>query len=520
MLSTTTALVRRTLRTATALALACLLLPAVAHAGERPNIIYFISDDLGVGDISHLNPDRGRIHTPHADELAKQGTTFTDAHAPTSICTPSRYAILTGRYPWRTHLRAGVLHGQGDDSLIAPDRLTVAEMLRQQGYHTAAFGKWHLGLGYRVPDGATLPPDAHRFAGQPVDTRVLNGPIDRGFDYFFGFDNSRTIASIVENDRVVEVTTPIQVLPMLTRRAVAYIDERAGAARDGQPFFMWFASNAPHTPIVPAEPWQNRSEVGRYGDFVMQNDACLGELLDALDRHDLTDNTLVIFTADNGVARAAGVNQLEAQGHFSSAGFRGYKQDIWEGGHRVPFVIRWPGHVPAGRVAHQPIALHDLFATLAEILGVELPDDAAEDSISKLAEWVGEPRTQPRPPIVHQSSRGRLAIRDGAWKLIFGPGSGGVSQPTDARAERAGLPPVQLYDLDADHAETRNLHADYDDVVDRLTAAMQDIIDRGRSRPGPRASNDVPVQIEPPRGRTRPRGAQALDDDDDDSSDD
>ena len=312
------------LRPALAVALAILGLPptrvtSAAAETPRPNLVYILADDLGYGDVQALNPTRGKIKTPHLDRLAAQGMTFTDAHSGSSVCTPTRYGLLTGRYAWRTRLQKGVLDGSDDPPLIAADRLTVPALLKQHGYTTAALGKWHLGFTSERPASAVAAVAAAAPAGEatkkkskmgdaglPVGSRIIGGPITRGFDYFWGCSNARTMSGLIENDRVIENLPPIEMLPRLERQAVRYIADHAVAAKSGKPFFLYVPLTSPHTPILPAPEWQGQSGLGAYGDFVLQTDAVVGNILAALDAHGLAENTLVIFTADNGCSPAAG----------------------------------------------------------------------------------------------------------------------------------------------------------------------------------------------------------------------
>ena len=356
-------------------------------------------------------------------------------------------------------LQRGVLDGTDDPPLIAADRLTVPALLRQHGYTTAAIGKWHLGFDCQRPADAKteerkkLARGEQRQAasrGLPVGSRIIAGPVTRGFDYFWGCSNARTMSGLMENDRVIENIEPITMLPRLGQRAVSYVAERSADAKAGKPFFLYLPLTSPHTPILPTPQWQGKSGLGAYGDFVMQTDAVVGDVLAALEKHGLADNTLVVFTADNGCSPAAGTDKLEQQGHFASASFRGYKADIWDGGHRVPFFVRWPGKVKPGTQSTQLICHTDLMATCAEILGAKLPDTAAEDSVSILPALLGQDRSPLREAVVHHSIHGRFAIRQGPWKLELCPGSGGWGKPGDNDAQKQGLPDVQLYDLSAD----------------------------------------------------------------------
>lgn len=477
-----------------------------AASPAKPNIVYILADDLGYGDVQCLNPQRGKIKTPHLDQLAAQGMTFTDAHSGSSVCTPTRYGLLTGRYAWRTRLQSGVLDGTDDPPLISAGRLTVPAFLQHQGYATAALGKWHLGFGAELPAGSNAPDKkalkktngGRRVAGGlglPVGSRIIDGPVTRGFDYFWGCSNARAMSGLIENDRVIENIKPIDMLPRLGQRAVAYVAEHAAEVKAGKPFFLYLALTSPHTPIVPTPVWQGQSGLGNYGDFVMQTDAVVGDVLAALEQHGLSSNTLVVFTSDNGCSPAAGTAKLEQLGHFASARFRGYKSDIWDGGHRAPFFARWPGKVKAASYSSQLICHTDLMATCADLLGVKLPDTAAGDSVSMLPALLDAAQTPLREAVVHHSIHGMFAIRQGQWKLELCPGSGGWGQPGDGEAPKQGLPGVQLYDLDADISEKINVQAGNPEVVTRLTKLLERYIADGRSTPGAKQANDVALTL-------------------------
>lgn len=479
---------------------------------SRPNIVYILADDLGYGDVQCLNPLRCKIATPHLDHLARQGMTFTDAHSGASVCTPTRYGLLTGRYGWRTRLQKGVLAGGNDDPLIAADQLTLPSMLKQQGYTTACLGKWHLGyLADPAPRGGG---SGTGNAGPPVGARITGGPTTRGFDYFWGCSNARTMSSLVENDRVIESLPPVEMLPRLTQRAVDYIESRTPDAQGGRPFFLYVALTSPHLPIVPSPEWVGKSRVGAYGDFVMQTDDAIGRILSALDRHGLSADTLVIVTSDNGCAIQAGVGQLEEQGHFASAHYRGYKTDAWEGGHRVPFFVRWPGRVKPADTSDALICLGDFMATMAEFLEVRLPESAAPDSISFLPSLLGTGDPPRRTEIVHHSIRGVFAIRQGSSKLILGGGSGGLSKPSHDEAVSQGLPDAQLYHLDVDPGETTNLIDTNRAEANRLNALLKHDVEQGRSTPGAALPNDVKIKLPVPTScrpmDDRPTGHEAA----------
>ena len=467
------------------------------HVAERiladlstglPNIVYILADDLGYGDVGCLNPKRGKIPTPRLDRLAAQGMTFTDSHSGSSVCTPTRYGLLTGRYAWRTRLQNGVIGGY-EKPLIADDVLTVPAMLGRNGYHSACIGKWH--LGFTLEGGAG--PAKGAMMGAAVGATTSNGPVTRGFDEYFGFHHARMMKSVFENDRVTRIVEPVDMLPLLVSRSREYVKARAAT---GKPFFLYLALNSPHSPIVPTPEWRGKSGLGDYGDFVMETDWAVGEILDGLDEAGVSDNTLVVFTSDNGCSGpAADAKSLERQGHFASADFRGYKSDIWEGGHRVPFFVRWPGKVKPATHSAQLICHTDLMATCAEILGVKLPDDAGVDSVSILPALLGTDAKPLREAVVHHSINGRFSIRQGPWKLELCPGSGGWSKPNDKQAAKDGLPATQLYKLDTDIGESANLQAEHPEKVAELSKILDRYISSGRSTPGPNQPNDSPIRI-------------------------
>jgi arylsulfatase A len=491
----------------------------------KPNIVVVLCDDLGYGDVGAFNP-KCRIPTPHINQLADQGMCFTDAHSSSAVCSPTRYALLTGRYNWRSRLQQGVLGGMSP-RLIEPGRLTLPRFLQQQGYRTACMGKWHVGMDWtRNPGAAPFDDNIEKGVdGWKADFHqpIRNGPLSVGFDEFFGIAASLDMVpyTFVRNDRVTEVPTVNQsfpmrsdrtggrtrngpgapsfsadrVLPELTREAIRFLEQQAIAARQGDPFFLYLPLNSPHTPIAPSPEWIGRSGLNAYADFVMETDHSLGQLLQALDRLQLTVSTLVVFTSDNGCSPEADFAQLRAQGHDPSAGFRGYKADLFEGGHRVPLIARWPGTVPAGTRYKSPILLNDLFATVADLLQQRLPEEAAEDSVSLWRVLRGGSDRPVREAVVHHSINGSFAIRSGRWKLLLCPDSGGWSQPRPGAGAAKGLPPVQLYDLESDPGETRNLSHERPQVVARLSKLLERTIERGRSTPGRQQTNTVPVVV-------------------------
>lgn len=477
---------------------ACLGLISSVSA-EKPNIIYILADDLGYGDVQYLNPEQGKIPTPHMDQLASQGMVFTDAHTSSSVCTPTRYGILTGRYNWRSRLQSGVLFGF-DQPLIAPDRLTVAGVLKEQGYKTAMVGKWHLGLGLRTPDGKPTRGKVAQVNGVDWSARITGGPVDLGFDYWYGIAASLDMPPYIyiENDQFVgECTTTkafhrkgpshadfeaVDVLPEIGRKSAEYIQQQKGE----QPFFMYIPLTSPHAPIVPTDEWKGKSKLGTYGDFVMNTDAIVGQIVDAVDAAGLADNTLIIVTSDNGCSKVADIPALKAQGHYPNANFRGSKSDIWDGGHRVPFIVRWPATVKPGSSSSEIICTTDLMATCAELTGATLPADAGEDSVSFAPALTGEPIVSARKGVVHHSVSGQFAYREGKWKILITKASGGwTKEPMSDNS------PAQLYDMEADPREQENLYKSHPEVFERLIAQLESDVQRGRSTAGPKQSNDA-----------------------------
>jgi len=467
------------------------LTPVISHAetpAAKPNIVYILCDDLGYGDVQCLNPERGKIKTPNLDRLAAQGMIFTEAHSSSAVCTPTRYGILTGRYNWRSRLQRGVLGGYSDP-LIDKDRLTVPGFLKQHGYETACIGKWHLGM---------------TISQKNPNTPVGDGPTTRGFDSYFGISASLDMPpfAFIENDRFTEAPTAkkkwlregaaapgfeaVDVLPTLTRKAVEFVNRRATAEK---PFFLYLPLTSPHTPVVPTAEWQGKSGLNAYGDFVMQTDWSVGQVMDALEKAGIAANTLVIFTSDNGCSPAAKVDELEGKGHYPSEYRRGYKADIWDGGHRIPFIARWPDRIKPGSRSDQLICLTDLMATSAEIVGAKLPDNAGEDSVSILPALLGTATGPLREAVVHHSIKGNFAIRQGQWKLELCKDSGGWSKGGVTGA------PGQLYDMSKDVGERSNEYNQRPEVVARLTKLLEKYVTEGRSTPGPAAKNDVPVQL-------------------------
>jgi len=470
-------------------------LPAAAEPA-KPNIVIILADDMGMGDIGAYSAS-SKVPTPSLDTLATSGMRFTDAHSPSAVCTPTRYGLLTGRYAWRTSLKKGVLKGYSP-MLIQPGRSTIASMLKKKGYTTAAIGKWHLGLGdNEVTDYS-----------QPLSP----GPNDVGFDYFWGipasldhspytyvenerpyttFDGDETPGSKKRREggggfwRAGPVATGFvheEVLPKITERSVAYIRERAARSTE-QPFLLYMPLSAPHTPWLPTPEFIGKSGAGYYGDFAVQVDHSVGRIMQALKDTGIADNTLVVFTSDNGAHWT--LEDIDKWGHRANMDYRGQKADIHEGGHRVPLIASWPGRIPAGAKSTHLMTLTDLYATFAELAGVKPGPDDGVDSESMLATLLGRDDEQaPRSAVVHHSVSGMFAIRDGDWKLIEELGSGGFTQPRTIEPVEGG-PAGQLYNLADDPYETRNLYLERPDIVERLTQSLDDYRDSGRSRPLP-----------------------------------
>lgn len=468
----------------------------------KPNIVLILADDMGYGDVRVLNPD-SKIPTPNIDRLAAEGMTFTDAHSPSAVCTPTRYGLLTGRYCWRSRLKRGVLGGYSKP-LLEKGRPTVASMLKRAGYRTGAVGKWHLGMA--LP---TLDPDAdvRRWDGDPgIDFGgvISDSPIHHGFDSYFGVCGSLDMAPyvFVRNDRFTMKPTLQQravrfphfvrkgprsedfviadVLDKLTSEATDFISQ---SAKQSRPFFLYLPLTGPHKPTQPHKRFRGKTELNEYGDFVAQVDWSVGEVLRTLDRCGVRDRTLVVYSSDNGSymfryeqpdrrdhTDDAKVQGYRASNHRANGPLRGTKADVWEAGHRVPTFVRWPGRLPEKSKCETTVCLVDLYATFADITGTELRDREAPDSISLLPVVDGD-RTDRGVPVIHHSVGGMFAIRDGKWKLIAGNGSGGRERP-------AGKPfakPYRLFDLSLDIGESRNVAGDHPEVVARLAGQLEAI---------------------------------------------
>ncbi len=483
---------------------------------EKPNVIYILADDMGYGDVGAYNTEC-KIKTPGLDRLASGGMMFSDAHTSSSVCTPTRYGILTGRYNWRSRLKSGVLTGKSK-ALIPTDRATVASLLKQNGYTTAFIGKWHLGWNWALKSEAEFEGEGwnHKdFDNIDFTKGVTHTPNDIGFDYAYGHCGSLDMAPYVyvENGKITAIPTDTtentgkyswwrkgftspdfiheDVTPNFFRRGIKYIKENAN---NEKPFFLYLPLPSPHTPILPTEKWQGKSNLNPYGDFVMMVDDYINQLIDAVEKAGIEENTLIIFTTDNGCAPAAKIDELTAKGHYPNGIYRGHKADIFEGGHRVPFIAKWPKVIQPKTQNNQTICTTDLMATLAEIVGYSLKDNEGEDSYSMLPLFKGEEIEGTfREATIHHSVNGSFAIRKGDWKLIMCPGSGGWSFPRPGRDNDVleKLPPVQLYKLTDDPEEKNNLQDKHPEKVEELKALLTKYILSGRSTPGMPQQNDA-----------------------------
>lgn len=490
-----------------------------SYSQTRPNIVIILTDDLGYGDVQCYNPQRGKILTPNIDRLAATGMRFTDGHSSSGICSPSRYTLLTGRYHWRSRLQKGIVD-MWEQPLITPDRLTIAGLARQAGYRTAAIGKWHLGWNWPIdPDNRSHFTDIGPFEGKSASGKALKsvatekdraawsktfgkpitgGPTDVGFDRYFGTDVPNWPPfCFIENDRTIGIPSELlgknqvdinqasfqgpalkdwnleEILPTLSSRATSFIAEQAQAK---QPFLLYFSLTSPHTPIAVTDDWKNKSGLNNdYADFVMQTDAVVGQVLDEVKARGVADNTIVFFLSDNGCGPYIGVKELEAKGHFVSGPLRGHKGDVWEGGHRTPFIVCYPGVAKAGSVSDQLVLHSDVMATLADIFDKKLPDNAGEDSFSLLPLLKGSKKAIRKNGVACRYD-GLQAVRMGSWKLVCS---------TDP----------ELYNLAEDIGETRNVASENQKLVGDMMALRKKLVSDGRSTPGVSQQNDVEVNL-------------------------
>jgi arylsulfatase A-like enzyme len=473
--------------------------PAQAQA-KQPNIVLILADDYGVGDLRAYWPD-GKIASPKLDELAAEGMRFTDAHSASAVCTPTRYGLMTGRYSWRTRLQAWVLPPHGKP-LIKPDQMTLASLLQDQGYATGCIGKWHLGMNWPKKAGG----------GYDYSGELTGGPVDRGFDYYFGtyvpnfppftfienrritiqptatyqHDPSLHMAQRARGHEVAVTGAPMapdwqftEILPTITDRAVQYIQQQA---KTEQPFFLYYSMTTPHEPVSPSEEYAGITGIDPIADLVRETNASAGRVIEAIDESGIGDDTLVIFTADNGHSHYTGWQALINAGHQPSGPYRGHKGDIWEGGHRVPFIARWPGEIEAGTTSDQMLSLNDLLRTFAAIVDVSLPASAGEDSFNMWPVLRGERDKPVRKTLISHDVDGRFAIRDGPWKLVI-------------LAKKQGEPRLELYNLQKNIAEQRNVASEHPARVKRMLELLREDVERGRSYPGQAQSNDVPIDV-------------------------
>jgi len=496
------------------------LAAAQAASARLPNILLILADDLGYGDVGCYNPE-SKVPTPNLDRLAAQGMRFTDAHSPCTVCTPTRYSVMTGQMAFRVPRGGTVFTGAGGPSLIAPERLTLPEMLKQKGYAAAAVGKWHIGLTFYDHEGKPI----HKgglAAVKRIDysRRIDGGPLDHGFDYFFGTACCPTtdwLYAFIDGDRIPIRPThqldrarmpkhpyandnrpgliapdfnPEEVDLLFLQKSQAFL-ERHVRQSPARPFFLYHAMQAVHLPSFPAFQFQGKTQAGPHGDFIYEMDWVVGELLATLERLGVADNTIVIFTSDNGPEVPTVYYMRRDYGHDGARPWRGMKRDNWEGGHRVPFIVRWPGKIPAGATCDQITSLTDIMATLAEVVGFDLPHDAAEDSVSMLPAWLGRAKEPIRDYVLQQGFGGArwLAVRRGRWKYLDHKGSGGNNYEKHPLLKKYYIPdnepdaPGQLYDLKTDPGERTNVSLEHPDIVKELKALLEASKASGRSRP-------------------------------------
>lgn len=473
----------------------------LSAANKSPNIIFIFADDLGYGDVKCLNED-SKIPTPMFDKISQTGLVYTDAHSNSSVSTPSRYGIVTGRYAWRSSLKSGVLRGYSP-ALIEEDRPTVASMLKKHGYNTACVGKWHIGMdGWVSTDGEPVGVYGHNV---DLEKSRLRGPASVGFDYYYGISASLDMSPylIIENDRVIETPTfyydakkdphnpygnkrdghaikdrqPSFFLSNFTDKVVSLID---GYSKQDNPFFIYFPINAPHTPVAPHPDFQGKSGVNSYGDFVMEVDYRISQVYKALEDNGIADNTLIVISSDNGPETLVYQRFLET-GHSSAGHLKGVKRDLWEGGHRVPMFVTWPAKIKTGKKVDSTVCLLDFYATVAELVGHDVAEGECPDSHSYLGSILGKKQV-PREYTIHHSVRGNFAIRKGDWVLI--EQKSGCDVPlsaygVDYYAER-GYPAFdpevngQLYNLKEDIREFNDVYAEHPEIVAELTKLLDD----------------------------------------------
>jgi arylsulfatase A len=486
---------------------------------QRPNILLILADDLGYGDVQCYNPD-SKIPTPHCNRLAKEGMLFTDAHSPSTVCTPTRYSILTGRMAFRLNYK-GVFTGVGGPCLITPDRLTLPGMLREKGYETAMFGKWHVGITAFDKDGVPIHENGLEAVKRIDYSRPLRGgPVDRGFNHFFGTISCPTtdwLYAYVEGDRIPVPPTQIidrgplpkhpysrdnrpgmiapdfdveEVDMVFLEKSLKFLDEHK-KQKPEIPFFLFHSLQAVHLPSFPGKDFKGKTDAGPHGDFIFQFDHVVGALLTKLKKLKIADNTLVIVTSDNGPEVPTVINMRKTHNHDGARPWRGVKRDNWEGGHRVPFLVRWPETVKPGSISDQIICQTDIMATCASLVGYDLPEGSAEDSFDLSPVFSDNVDKPVRPYVLHQTISLALAIREGNWKYLDHKGSGGSNYNRGgewglkqyALPEKAPNAPGQLYNLKSDPGEKDNLHFKRPEIVKRLKNILEESQKAGRSRP-------------------------------------
>ena len=483
-----------------------------ALAATKPHVLLILADDLGYGDVRCYN-EQSKVPTPNIDRLAREGMRFTDAHSPATVCTPSRYSLMTGQMAFRVPNGGTVFQGAGGPSLIAPGRLTLPEMLKQQGYATASVGKWHVGLTFRDKTGEAIHRGRLEDVGRIDFTRrVEGGPLDHGFERFFGTACCPTtdwIYAFIDGDRIpVPPAMPIdksklpkhpyandcragliapdflmeEVDLLFLKKSREFMAEHMRSSPD-KPFFLYHSTQAVHLPSFAASEFQGKSQAGPHGDFIGELDHIVGELLKELEKLGIADKTLVLLSSDNGPETTSIAHMRADYDHDGARPWRGMKRDAWEGGHRVPLIVRWPGHVKGGSASDQLTCLTDVMATLAAVTGAELPHDAAEDSFNLLPVLEGKASAPIRPYLLTQAFGGKrtLSIRRGNWKYMDHRGSGGNNY-TSAELKSFALPeaateaPGQLYDLASDPGETTNLYFKRPEI----TAELKDLLDQSK----------------------------------------
>ena len=490
------------------------------HHEAKPNIVFILADDLGYGDVGCYNPE-AKAPTPNIDRLAREGMRFTDAHSPSTVCTPTRYSLLTGRMAFRNGMK-GVFTGAGGPCLIKEDRLTIAGMLRDQGYTTAMFGKWHIGLTFYDKDGKPITKNGLE-AVKRIDYSqpITGGPIDRGFDQFFGTACCPTtdwLYAYIDGDKIPMPPTRIVDRKPLPKHPYSR-DNRPGMIAPGfdleevdmvflqkslefleshkqkspnKPFFLFHSAQAVHLPSFAGRAFKGKTEAGPHGDFIFELDYVVGRLMSKLDQLGYGENTLVIFSSDNGPEVPTVIDMRKTHKHDGARPWRGVKRDQWEGGHRVPFIARWPKKIKDGSTSAQTICLTDVMATCAALTGATIPPNAAEDSYNILPVLLGQAGDKPvREYTLHQTISLALAIRHGNWKYLDHKGSGGNNYGREgewgmkqfALPERAPDAPGQLYDLAKDPGETTNLYNEYPEIVKALKGKLEEYKTSGRSAP-------------------------------------